>query len=198
MWVINLFTKVSAFNLNYLYTTMNYLDFILLVPVLIGAWKGFKKGFIIEVFTLLALFAGLYGAVHFTDFMAEILKDKLSLNSEYLPIVSFVVTFLLVGAMVYFLGKMLEKAISMVALSTINKFAGLVFGGLKMLLLSSVIVIVLEAIDEKNKFLSKEIKETSLLYEPLKKMNFTVIPAIEESTLFQNRFNLLDLLKSDK
>ncbi len=176
---------------------MNYLDFILLVPVLIGAWKGFKKGFIIEVFTLLALFAGLYGAIHFADFMSKLLKDNLSLDSEYLPIISFIVTFLLVGAMVYFLGKMLEKAISMVALSTVNKFAGLVFGGLKMLLLSSVIVIVLEAIDEKNKFMSKEIKETSLLYEPLKKMNFTMIPAIEESTLFKNRFNLLDLLKSE-
>ena len=88
---------------------MNYLDFILLVPVVIGAWKGFKKGFIIEVFTLLALFAGIYGAIHFTDYIAEILKENLSVESEYMPIIAFLVTFLLVGAMVYFWVKCWKK-----------------------------------------------------------------------------------------
>ena len=176
---------------------MNYLDFLLLVPVLIGAWKGFKKGFIIEVFTLLALFAGLYGAIHFTDYIAVILKDNLSLDSDYMPIIAFIITFLMVGAMVYFLGKMLEKAISLVALSTVNKLAGLLFGATKMLIVSSIIVIVLESIDEKNKMISKELKTSSLLYTPLKDMAFTSLPALKESKLFKNRTKLLDLFKKD-
>lgn len=173
---------------------MNYLDLILLVPILIGAWKGFKKGFIIEIFTLLALFAGIYGAIHFADFMSDLLKEHLSLDSEYLPIIAFVVTFLLVGAMVYFLGKMLEKAVSLVALSSLNKFAGLVFGATKMLIVSSIIVIVLESIDEKDNIISRDLKTSSILYEPLKTMSFTALPAIEESNLFKNRSTLLDLL----
>jgi len=177
---------------------MNYLDIILLIPILIGAWKGFKKGFIVEVFTLLALFAGIYGAIHFTDYMANILKTNFSLESEYMPIIAFVVTFLIVGAMVYFLGKMLEKAISLVALSTINKFAGLVFGATKMLIVSSIIVIVLEAIDEKDKIISKDLKAQSLLFQPLKKMTFTALPSIQESSLFKNRSFLFDLLKKDE
>ncbi|MFK8036897.1 MAG: CvpA family protein [Crocinitomicaceae bacterium] len=173
---------------------MNYLDFILLIPILIGAWKGFRKGFIIEIFTLLALFAGIYGAIHFSDRMSTFLSDSLDVKSDYLPIVAFSLTFLCVGAMVFFLGRVLEKAVSLVALSTINKFAGLVFGALKMLLVSSMLVVVLESIDEKNKFISKEFKESSLLYEPLRDITFTALPAIEDSQLFKNRSILFDLL----
>ncbi len=177
---------------------MNYLDFILLVPILIGAWKGFKKGFIIEIFTLLALFAGIYGAIHFTDYIAEILKENLSMDSEYLPVIAFIVTFLLVGAMVYFLGKMLEKAISLVALSTANKFAGLLFGATKMLIVSGVIVVVLESIDEKGNIISRDLKNDSLMYEPLKKMAYTSLPAIKESSLFKKGSFLEDLFNKEK
>ena len=173
---------------------MNYLDIILLIPVLWGAWKGFRKGFIIEIFTLLALFAGIYGAIHFSDRMSDFLTDSFKIESDYLPIIAFTLTFLLVGAMVFFLGRLLEKAVSLVALSTINKFAGLVFGALKMLLVSSMLVIVLESIDEKNKFIGKELKASSLLYEPLKSMTFKALPAIEESQLFQKKSIFLDLL----
>lgn len=176
---------------------MNYLDFILLVPVLIGAWKGFRKGFIIEIFTLLALFAGIYGAIHFSDYMATVLTDNLKIQSDYLAIFAFALTFLLVGAMVYYLGKVLEKAISLVALSTINKFAGLVFGTLKMLLVSSMIVIVLESIDEKDNIISKKLKDSSLLYEPLKNITFKALPAIEDSQLFKNRSMIFDFLKNE-
>jgi len=173
---------------------MNYLDFILLIPVFFGAWKGFKKGFIIEVFTFLALFAGLYGAIHFTDFIAEILKEKLSVESEYMPIIAFVLTFLMVGAMVYFLGKMLEKAISLVALSTFNKFAGLIFGSIKLLIVSGMIVVVLESVDQKDNIISRDLKKSSLLYEPLRDMSFKALPALEESSLFKSSFfkNLLN------
>ena len=177
---------------------MNYLDIILLIPVIWGAWKGFRKGFIIEIFTLLALFAGIYGAIHFSDRMSDVLTGNFKFESEYLPIVAFSLTFLLVGAMVFFLGRLLEKAVSMVALSTINKFAGLIFGALKMLLVSSMLVIVLESIDEKNKFISKDFKESSILYEPLRDMTFTALPAIEESHLFKQRSIFMDLLNTDK
>ncbi len=174
---------------------MNYLDFLLLIPILIGAWKGFKKGFIVEIFTLLALFAGIYGAIHFTDYMTEILKDQFSMTSEYLPIISFTVTFLLVGAMVYFLGKLLEKAVSMVALSTLNKFAGLLFGALKMGIVSCTAVVVLESIDEKNNMISEELKTSSMLYGPMRDFSLNSIPALKESSLFKNRSVILDLFQ---
>jgi membrane protein required for colicin V production len=49
---------------------MNSIDILLIIPLVYAAWKGFKHGLIIEVFTLLALFVGIYVGIHFSDFMS--------------------------------------------------------------------------------------------------------------------------------
>ena len=83
---------------------MNVLDILILIPIAFGIWRGFKKGFIIELFTFLALFIGLYAGIHFSDGVASFLQEKFSITSEYLPTIAFTITFLLIGAMVYFAG----------------------------------------------------------------------------------------------
>jgi membrane protein required for colicin V production len=163
---------------------MNYLDILLFVPLIFGGWRGFKKGFIIELFTLLALFIGIYAGIHFSDLIAGILNEKLGITTKYLPVISFSFTFLLVGAMVYFGGKMLEKMIKAVALGPLNKIAGLIFGAVKMLYIMSALLVILESIDEKNDFIPQEQKDGSLLYHPVKSTSLSTIPALKNSSLF--------------
>ncbi|MDA7803753.1 CvpA family protein [Crocinitomix sp.] len=163
---------------------MNYLDILLLIPIIIGAWRGFKKGFVIEIFTLLALLVGIYAGIHFSDYMAEILREKVGITSEYLPAIAFTITFLLVGAMVYFAGKMIEKALKLVALGTLNKFAGLFFGVVKMIFILSAALVILESYDQKGQFIPEDLKTDSFLYEPLKATSLKTIPALQYSDLF--------------
>ncbi|WP_051568683.1 CvpA family protein [Crocinitomix catalasitica] len=164
---------------------MNYLDFIFLIPIIVSAWRGFKKGLVIELFTLLALLLGIYGGIHFSDYAANFLKVQVGLDSEYLPVVSFTLTFLAIGAMVYFAGKMVEQGLKLVALGTLNKFAGMVFGITKMVFILSAILVILESYDEKSKFIPDDLKTESLLYQPLKATSLKTIPALEYSDLFR-------------
>lgn len=173
---------------------MNYLDIILVAPILIGAWKGYKAGIVIELFTLLALLVGIYAAINFSDYMVNILKSNADIEGEYLPVTAFVLTFLLVGAMVYFLGKVVEKAIKVVQLGTLNKFIGLLFGATKFLFISGVVVVILESIDQKNQFISADIKKESVLYEPIMKFTTGSIPALKDSHLFNHTFTIEDVL----
>lgn len=163
---------------------MNYLDFLILIPLIIGAWRGFKKGFVIEIFTLLALLVGIYAGIHFSDFVAIFLRDNLGMTSKYLPAISFTITFLLVGAMVFFGGKMLERGLKLVALGTVNKFAGLFFGFIKVLFILSAVLVIFEAYDNQGQFIPDDLKKESLLYEPVKKTSLTTIPALKHSELF--------------
>ena len=163
---------------------MNYLDILLIVPLILGAWRGFKKGFIIEFFTLLALLVGIYAGIHFSDFMSDILRDSLGMTSKYVPVIAFTLTFLLVGAMVFFGGKVLEKGIKAVALGPLNRAAGLLFGLIKMLYIMSAVLVILESIDEKNDFIPTDQKDGSLLYIPVKQTSLKTIPALKESRLF--------------
>jgi membrane protein required for colicin V production len=167
---------------------MNYLDIALVLPLIYLSWKGFKKGIIIEIFTLLALFVGIYGAIHFADKTAEWLTDNVN-EVPYLPIVSFVITFLIVGALVYFGGKALEKVIKLVALSGLNKASGAVFGLVKGVMIISVVLVVLDSIDDKNEFMAGELRDESLLYDPILNTSISIYPSINDSKLYMKNFN---------
>ena len=163
---------------------MSIVDILILIPLGYAAWKGFQHGIIIEVFTLLALLVGIYAGIHFSDVTANWMKNSLGWDSEYLPAIAFTITFLGIGAMVYFAGKMIEQVVKVTNLTPINKAFGIVFAVLKMTYFVSVFFVLLESYDEKGDFLPSSMKEKSLLYNPILKVSTTTIPALKESTLF--------------
>lgn len=163
---------------------MNYLDLFIVAALVWGAWKGFKKGFIYELFTFLSLFLGLYAGIHFSDYAVDLLTKEGEAPSEYLPIIAFALTFLAVGAMVYFAGKALEKVIKVVQLSLINKVLGAVLGMLKFAFFCGTVIILLESYDERKDILTDETKSGSLLYNATQTIVRTTIPAFNESALF--------------
>ncbi|MDG1331628.1 MAG: CvpA family protein [Crocinitomicaceae bacterium] len=174
---------------------MNVLDILILIPVAFGIWRGFKKGFIIELFTFLALFIGLYGGIHLSDGVSSFLRDTFSITSEYLPTIAFTITFLLIGAMVYFAGVAIEKAVKAVSLSLPNRLLGAVLGAFKMILFVGTAIILLQSYDEKSDIISEETKEGSLLFLPVESTTAFVIPALKESTIFlKNALNDKELL----
>lgn len=165
---------------------MNFLDIIILIPLAYAAWMGFKKGFIIEFFTLLALFVGLYAGIHFSEYVSNGIKKAFSWDSTYLPVIAFTLTFLGVGAMVYFAGKALEKVVKFAMLSPINKIAGIIFALLKGIYIVSVVLVLLSSYDKNNKFIPLETKNQSLLYNPMLQVSASTIPGFKESSLFQD------------
>jgi len=164
--------------------TMNFIDIVLVVVILYFAYKGFKNGLIIEVFTLLALILGIYAGIHFSDGTANLMHEHWGFDSEYLPIIAFTFTMLGVGAMIYFGGKFLEKVVDISGLSIANKLGGLGFAVLKALYILSVLIVMIESYDEKGKFMSEASKNESLLFLPVKNISISTIPYLKESGLF--------------
>lgn len=169
---------------------MNVLDILLLIPLIYAAWKGFKHGLIIEVFTLLAFLVGIYVGIHFSDGTGLFLKNQFGMDSIFLPTIAFTLTFLLVGAAVYFLGKTIEKLVKIAQLSPFNRIAGMGFSLLKYVFILSSLLALLESYDEKLGLLPSKLKEESLLYRPMQHVSYAAIPGFKSSTIFVS--NLLD------
>lgn len=163
---------------------MNYLDFIIIIPAIYACWKGFKKGFIVEMFTLLALLVGLYVAIHFSDWTSRKIQENVSSTLEYLPAISFTITFLAVGAMIYFLGKAIEKLVDFTHLSLFNKFLGILFSLLKMIYIISILIVLFESYDKNQSLISKAEKDNSTLYTPVKKLSIKTMPYIEDAKFY--------------
>ncbi len=163
---------------------MNIIDIFIALVFLFAIWRGFKKGLIVELFTLLAVFAGLYAAVHFSDFVSIKLREDAGWDWKYMPIAAYAICFLAVGAMVYFGGKMLERVIKVVQLGLLNRLAGVLFSIITMTLLLGGVILMTDSYDQRSDILSEETKEESLLYYPVLNTSKILIPKIEESSLY--------------
>ncbi len=144
---------------------MNLLDIIFIIPILWFAYRGFVRGFVIELASLVGLILGIYAALYFSCYAADFIDKYFNLSEKYLSVVSFIVTFIVVVILVHLIGKLLEKLIDIVALGFLNKLAGLIFGVLKAVVLISLVLMVINHFNDK--LISAEKKKNSLFYEPI-------------------------------
>jgi membrane protein required for colicin V production len=163
---------------------MNFIDLLILVPLLLAAWKGFKRGFIIEIFIVLALLVGIYCGIHFSDYTSDLIKDKLNVSSIYLPLISFALTFTVIAVGIYFIGKMLEKVVKIAQLSLLNKLGGVFFSVVKTLYFMSTLFLLIASVQEKTEIIPTATLNESLLYTPVSKLSLATIPYLKESKLF--------------
>lgn len=162
---------------------MNYFDIIIIIPLIWGAYKGFKKGFIIEIASFIALGLGVWGGMKFSSISAKYLSEAFDIAENIMPLISFAVTFILIVIVVFTLAKMLQKVISMVALGFVNKAAGALFGMLKFGLIMSVMINFSNILDNQVTFLEPEMKNSSVLYEPVGKIAQIIIPGLKDISL---------------
>ncbi len=149
---------------------MNYIDIIILLFLLWGAYRGFSKGLIIEVATLLGLVLGVYVAIKYSSYTEGILVDFLNISSRYISYIALAVTFVLVAIVVYIIGKLLTKLIDIISLGLINKLLGTILGIAKYFVIVCVLLMIVDALNIKFQFLSEETQQKSLLFYPF--LNF--------------------------
>ncbi|HHC79138.1 MAG TPA: CvpA family protein [Flavobacteriia bacterium] len=157
---------------------MNTIDIILAALLLFGLVRGFMKGFFVEVTSLVALAIGLYGAIHFSYFMANYLKGHVSWTEKYIQIIAFAGTFVIILVLISFTGKFLTKIADKASLGFLNKFFGAVFGLLKIGLIVSVAVIVFDKLNKAMPFVQEETIQNSILYTPVKNLAPMLFPSI--------------------
>lgn len=164
---------------------MNFLDIIIAIPLVYGAYKGFRNGFIMEIFTILALFVGLYAAFTFSDQLTAVFVDTQQEEPEFLPPLIFIVLLIGVGVGVYFAGKALEKVIKAAMLSTPNRVAGGIIGTAKFLYFTGSMLMFMTSMDKEEKFISSDTKENSLLYRFSTEFVSKTIPGATETYLYK-------------
>ena len=164
---------------------MNYIDLIILVPILYGAVHGFMKGFVVAISGLVALVLGIYGAILLSDRLGVYLAESHGLEGELMPFVAFALVFLGIVIGVHFLGKLIQKGIEMAALGIVNKLAGGLFGAAKAALILSVVILLVEKVDTYFEFLPKDKLAESTLYGPMSDITQEYFPKIADSQAFE-------------
>jgi len=157
---------------------MGVIDIILGALILFGLIRGLMKGLFVEIASFVALIAGVYGAIHFSNFAAEFLTKKVEWNEKTINIVAFAITFVIIVLAIALAGKALTKLADFAALGVINKILGAAFGALKIAAILSVILIIFDRFNSVIPFADEEDLENSILYKPVKNLVPTFFPSI--------------------
>src|SRR5690606_29426927 len=154
------------------------IDVVLAIILIIAVFQGFKKGFILELASLVGIVAGVYGAIHLSHFTATYLSRFFCWNEQTVNLASFAVTFILIIGAVHFLAKGLTKMIDFAMLGIVNKLLGSLFGFLKTAFILSVIFMFFNTVDQTISFLGEETKEESVLYTPISSIAPFILPTL--------------------
>jgi membrane protein required for colicin V production len=154
---------------------VNWLDLLLLALLALAAFKGFQRGFLVELASLLALFVGIWAAVRWGDQVAQ----WLGLASDRM-VIAFVVTFVAVLIMVHLLARALTMLIDLAQLGLPNKLAGVLFGTIRSAFMLSIMLNLLGGWSG-GVMPSREVREGSTLHDPIRSFAPFILPSLGET-----------------
>ncbi len=160
---------------------MNFLDIVLGILLVWGLYKGLTNGLFVELASLVALIAGIFGSIHFSYIAADYLSQNMDWNPRYIKITSFIITFIAIVLLVHFAGKLLTKIADFAMLGLLNKIAGGIFGALKVAIILGALLVFFEKATASLNFINEETKKESILYQPVRDIGAFVF-----NTVFRN------------
>ncbi len=102
------------------------IDIIFLILFLLAIYKGYSKGIIIAIFSVLAFVAGIAAAMKLSVLVADYLQQHAHLSGKWLPVLSFLLVFIAVVLLVRLGAKFIEKTFQLALLGWANRLAGVV------------------------------------------------------------------------
>ena len=159
------------------------LDIIILVILGLGVLLGLVKGALKQLAGLLGLVVGLLAAKALYATVAEEVFSHVTGNMTVAQMLSFLAIWVVVPLLFWVVACVLTKAMDAVCLGWVNRLLGGVLGGVVHVLLVSLAICVLEAVDTKNDLISKKQKQESVLYyrmEPLAGLFFPAAKTLTE------------------
>ena len=167
---------------------MIWLDIVFLVPLLWGAYSGFKKGLIAQVLGLTSLFAGVWLGVNYQEMVSPFLIEKV--QEKYLSISCFIVLFLSVIILGTITTKIIEKFANFIQLKLINKLVGLILGVLKISSFLVIAVSIIQTWDSQSIMIDQSTKENSLFFPVFNNIGNSILPNLNHNNLLDHIPNI--------
>lgn len=102
------------------------IDVVFIIVMIVAIFKGFSKGFIVGIFSLLAFVIGLAAALKLSAVVAMYLEGKGMHASKWLPLLSFFLVFIVVILLVNLGAKIIKKTVQLAMLGWLDGLLGVI------------------------------------------------------------------------
>ena len=120
------------------------IDFTFAALIILAIIKGYQKGFIIAIFSIIAFIIGLAAALKLSTAVAGYLKDSISVSAKWLPFIAFALVFFVVIILVRLGAKLIEKTFQAVMLGWLNRIGGILLYAVLYLIILSIFIFYAE------------------------------------------------------
>lgn len=125
---------------------MTKADLVLLIIMALGAWGGYKEGFLMEVVSLLAIVLGIFLGFKLMGVAMIFLEEKLNADRDVLPYLAFIVVFVGVVLLVRLLGSIVKNSLDKSFLGAADQALGATLGAFRSLFMVSVVLWILDSL----------------------------------------------------
>ena len=116
------------------------IDIIVIILLILAAYKGFRNGLILALFSFLAFIIGLAAAIKLSAVAAGYIGSAVNVSQKWLPVLAFAVVFIIVVLLVKLGAKLVEGAVSMMMMGWLNRVGGMLFYALLYIFIFSIIL----------------------------------------------------------
>ena len=155
---------------------MNWLDVLLLLPLLVGLIRGLMRGLISEVIAIAAIILGIVGANVFGKPFATWILTQFGWPEAVCSIVSYVLLFLAITIALSLIGQGLTRLIKAIRLGWLNRILGGLFGMCKYGLIVLFIVFILDKTNEAFHWFEKaQVFKSSVVYPQMIRLERSIV-----------------------
>lgn len=165
------------------------IDIFFCIIVFLAILQGWKKGLILALFSMVCGLIGLAAAVKLSAVLATHMRSDLHMTTRWLPVIAFILVFILAILITRWAGRLLEKLIQLVLLEWLNKLGGILLFLILYLAIYSIILFY----GTKTQVISKSAIDNSHFYTLIAPFGPSVIRFITGFIPFgQDMFNALE------
>lgn len=104
-----------------------FIDIVFALLMVMAFLKGFQRGLIIAVFSLLAVIVGLAAAMKLSAVAATYIDDAIKISSRWVRVISFALVFFIVVLLIRWAANLIEKGAKFAMLGWVNRIGGFLF-----------------------------------------------------------------------
>lgn len=119
---------------------MEVIDLVFLVLLLIGGYRGFQKGLLLELIALSSIFLAVILSMRFMPVVSDFLYKTFPDLGGTIPLVSFIIVFVIVLVILNLVGKSIKKVLDLTLLGRLDDIMGLIVGLLKVSIILSFMI----------------------------------------------------------
>ncbi|RDU58105.1 CvpA family protein [Helicobacter sp. MIT 99-5507] len=153
----------------------NYFDIIIIAIIIILAFKGLFTGFIREALSVIGIVGGVIVASRFNIGFGEWINSFLKLKSQtILDLIGFMIILGAIWILSIVLAEIVVRFVKFIKLGKLDRILGVIVAGLKIFLITSIILFTFSKINFLSNFTEK-LQDTSYCYPIMIKVGDVIV-----------------------